>query len=61
MNMRRKIGVDGENSQSITSWHIILLSSQRMANYKAPYTATSFYHHHSETNKNLLSVIGIKT
>ena len=57
MNMRRKIGVDEENSQSITSWHIILLSSQRMTNYKTPYTATSFYHHHSETKRNFPSII----
>ena len=49
------------NFRPIISWHIILLGPQRMVNYKAPCTATSFYYHYSETNRDLPSVLEIKT
>ena len=49
--------VERENSQLITSWHVILPSPQNTANYKAPHIATRFCYHYSETNINLPSVI----
>ena len=53
-------GVKRENSQPITSWHIILPSPQNIANNKAPRTATKFCYHYSETSRKLPSVIKIE-
>ena len=54
------ISIKRENSQPITSWHIILPSSQSMTNYKTSHIATSFHYSHSETNRDLSSGIQIK-
>ena len=51
------ISIERENSQPITSWHIILPSPQSTANFEASCTTTSFYHHHSGTNRNFPSVL----
>ena len=51
--------VEKENSQPITSWHIILPNQQNATNYKAPRTTTRFCYHYSKTNRNLPSVIEI--
>ena len=49
--------IERENSQPITSWHVILPSPQDTGNYKAPRIATRFCYHYSETNRNLSSVM----
>ena len=52
--------VKRENSQLITSYYIILPSSQNTANYKVPRTTSGFYCHNSKTNRNLSSVTETK-
>ena len=49
--------VERENSQPITSWHVILPSPQNIANYKAPCITARFCYHYSEANGNLTSVM----
>ena len=53
----RKVLVERENSQPITSWHVTLPSPQNTANYKASRTAARFYYYYSEANRNLPSVM----
>ena len=53
------LDIERENSQPITSWHIILYL-QNIANYKAPLIATRFCYYYSKTNWNLPSVVEIR-